>query len=148
MQGRKVALITACGNKKENRKLPAGKIYKSARIRHLYRRSKELKVPFLILSAKYGLIEADREIEPYNAVMDSKKCRKLKDQIKRALKNYDTVVFFKGGARKDYYQCLKEACEEAGVKLISFGSGNMKGIKELPLKLKEAGFELNGKGLL
>jgi len=144
----KVALITACGNKKENRKLPAGKIYKSARIRHLYRRSKELKVPFLILSAKYGLVEANKEIEPYDAVMDKRRCKELKEQIKEKLKKYETVVFFKGGARKDYYECLKEACKEVGVKLISFGSGNMKGIRELPQKLKEAGFELNGGELL
>ncbi|WP_456455649.1 DUF6884 domain-containing protein [Thermovibrio sp.] len=148
MHGRKVALITACGNKKESRKLPAGKIYKSARIRHLYRRSKELKVPFLILSAKYGLIEADKEIEPYNAVMDKQRCKELKEQIKKSLKKYEVIVFFRGGARKDYYECLKEACKEAGVKLISFGSGNMKGIRELPLKLKEAGFEPNGRRLL
>ncbi len=147
MHSRKVALITACGNKKEKRRLPAGKIYKSARIRHLYRRSKELKVPFLILSAKYGLVEADREIEPYDAVMDEQRCKELKEQIKESLKKYEAVVFFKGGARKEYHECLKEACSEVGIKLISFGSGNMKGIKELPQKLKEAGFELNEKGL-
>ena len=52
----KIMLITACGNKKENKPIEAGKLYKSSRIRHLYRRSKELNIPFYILSAKYGLI--------------------------------------------------------------------------------------------
>ena len=139
---RKVVLITACGGKKEEKPTVAGELYKSARIRHLYRRSKELKLPFFILSAEYGLISGDEVIEPYEAVMDAERCRKLKRQIVEVLKAFDAVVYFRGGARKDYYECLKEAAEEAGVEFYSFGRGNMEGIRELPLKLREAGFEL------
>ncbi len=139
--GRKVALITACGGKKEEKPTAAGKLYKSARIRHLYRRSKELGVPFFILSAKYGLIGGDEIIEPYEAVMDRKRCRELKEQIVKVLKEFDAVVYFRGGARREYYECLKEASEEAGVEFLSFGTGNMGGIKELLEKLGEAGFE-------
>ncbi len=138
---KRVALVTACGGKKEEKPLPAGKLYKSARIRHLYRRSKELSVPFFILSAKYGLVGADEVIEPYEAVMDEKRCRELLPQIVSRLKDFDAVVYFRAGARRDYLECIERAAKEAGVELISFGTGNMGGIGELPLKLKEAGFE-------
>jgi len=138
---KKVALITACGGKKEEKPTVAGKLYKSARIRHLYRRSKELDVPFFILSAKFGLIGGDEVIGPYEAVMDAQRCRELKEQMAKVLKRFDAVVYFRGGARKDYYECLKEAAREAGVELYSFGRGNMEGIKELLKVLREAGFE-------
>jgi len=141
---RKVALITACGGKKEERPTFAGELYKSARIRHLYRRSKELKVPFFILSAKYGLVNGDEVIEPYEAVMDGERCRELKKQIVKVLRGFDAVVYFRGGARKDYYDCLKEAAEEAGVEFYSFGRGNMGEIGRLEEVLREVGLELPG----
>jgi len=141
---RKVALITACGGKKEEKPAVAGRLYKSARIRHLYRRSKELKVPFFVLSAKYGLVRGDQVIEPYEAVMDSKRCRELKRQIVEVLKAFDAIVYFKGGARKDYYECLREAAEEAGVEFYSFGRGNMGEIGKLEEVLREVGFVLPG----
>ena len=72
---KKIVLITACGKKKENKKSKAGKLYKSSRIRYLYRKSKEMNIPFYILSAKYGLVNGDEIIEPYNQVMDEKQCK-------------------------------------------------------------------------
>ncbi|WP_457680664.1 DUF6884 domain-containing protein [Thermovibrio sp.] len=139
---KRVALITACGGKKEEKSLPAGKLYKSARIRHLYRRSKELSLPFFILSAKYGLISADETVEPYEAVMDRERCKELLPQIISRLKEFDAVVYFKGGARRDYLECIEKAAKEAKVELFVFGYGNMGGVKELTSVLAEAGFEL------
>ena len=140
---RKVALITACGGKKEDKPEVAGRLYKSARIRHLYRRSKELGVPFFILSAQYGLVPGDEVIKPYERVMNPQRCKELKEQIVKVLKDFDAVVYFRGGARKDYYDCLKEAAEEAGVEFLSFGRGNMEGIGLLPKVLREAGFGIS-----
>ena len=140
---KRVAIVTACGGKKEEKPAVAGKLYKSARIRHLYRRSKEVGAPLFILSAKYGLISADEVIEPYEAIMDRERCRELKEQIVKTLKGFDAVVYFRGGARREYYECIKEAAEEAGVEFYPFGTGNMGRIGELLNVLREAGFEPN-----
>ncbi len=138
---KKIALVTACGGKKEDRKLPAGKLYKSARIRHLYRRSKELGVPFFILSAGYGLISGDEEIEPYEAVMTEERCGELLPTLLSCLKNFDVIVYYRGGARKEYLNCIEKAAELLGKELIVFGYGNMGDIGKLEEVLREVGFE-------
>jgi len=126
-----VVLITACGNKKEDEPKEAGKLYKSPRIRHLYKRSKELNIPFYILSAKYGLISGDEIIGPYNEIMDKDKCKILEKQISQILKNFDVIIYYKGGARKEYYNCLEKLSKKLNKRCISFGYGNMGDIGKL-----------------
>ena len=133
----KVVLVTSCGAKKESTPQPAGKLYKSSRIRHLYRKSKELGIPFYILSAKYGLINADTIIEPYDQIMTPERAKELLPQVKEALEGFDLVIFYKGGARKEYKELIERACEETGTRLISFGYGNMGDIGKLD-KILEA----------
>ena len=116
--------------------MPAWKIYKSSRIKAVYNRRKEHDM--YILSAQHALIPADKVIEPYNRVMDEKRCQELIPQLKPILKQYDAVVFFKAGARKLYEQCIRTACEQENVKLISFGNGFMGGINDLEKKLRDA----------
>ena len=128
---KKIVLITACGNKKENKPTKAGNLYKSSRIRHLYKRSKELNIPFYILSAKYGLVNGDEIIAPYNQIMDKKQCEKLKDQIEKILENFDIIIYYKGGARKEYYNCLEIIAKKLNKRFISFGYGNMGDIRKL-----------------
>ncbi len=134
----KIVLITACGKAKENKVLPAWRLYKSTRIKHLYRRAKELNIPFYILSAKYGLVFCEDIISPYNEIMDSKKCKKNISQIENILKNYDIIVFYKGGARKEYLECIELICKKLNKNLISFGYANMGDIKKLPEVLEIA----------
>ncbi len=117
---KEIVLITACGNKKENKPAVAGRLYKSSRIRHLYKRSKELNIPFYILSAKYGLVSCDEIISPYNQIMNKKQCEKLKDQIEKVLGNFDIIIYYKGGARKEYYNCLEKLVKHLNKKFISF----------------------------
>lgn len=131
MNNIRVVLVTSCGAKKEETPQPAGRLYKSSRIRHLYKRSKELGIPFYILSAKYGLINADTVIEPYDKVMTPERAAELLPQVKEILKSFDLVVFYKGGARKEYRELIEKACEETGTRLISFGYGNMGDIRKL-----------------
>lgn len=126
-----IILVTACGNKKEEKPMPAGKLYKSTRIRHLYRKSKELGIPFFILSAKYGLIEADTVISPYNEIMTDDNCKKFEDLIEEVINKYDTILYYKGGARKEYYKCLEKITKKLNKKFISFGYGNMGDIRKL-----------------
>ncbi len=133
-----MSLVTACGAKKENTSQPAGRLYKSSRIRHLYKRSKELGIPFYILSAKYGLVNADTVIEPYDKVMTPERAAELLPQVKETIKGFDMIIFYKGGARKEYRELIEKACEETGTRLISFGYGNMGNIRDLDKILKEA----------
>jgi len=133
----KVVLITSCGAKKESTSQPAGKLYKSSRIRHLYKRSKELGIPLYILSAKYGLINADMIIEPYDRVMTPERAAELLPQVKEVIKDFDLVIFYKGGARKEYRELIEKACEETGTRLISFGYRNMGEIRKLENLLGE-----------
>jgi len=128
---KRIVLITACGNKKEEKPTAAGRLYKSPRIRHLYKRSKELGLDFYILSAKYGLINGDEVIEPYDQVMDKAKCEKLKSQIKEVLKNFDVIIYYKGGARREYLECLEMVAKELNKKFITFGNKSMENIREL-----------------
>jgi len=126
-----MVLITACGNKKENVPTVVGKLYKSTRIRYLYKKSKELNIPFYILSAKYGLVNSDKIISPYNQIMDDNQCIKLKSQIKEVLKNFDIIIYYKGGAREIYFNCLKDVVFELNKKFIYFGYANMGDIKKI-----------------
>ncbi len=127
----KVALVTACGAKKENTPQPAGRLYKSSRIRHLYKKSKELGLPLYILSAKYGLINADTIIEPYDRIMTPERAMELLPQVKETIKSFDLIIFYIGGARKEYRELIERVCEETGTRLISFGYGNMGDIGKL-----------------
>ncbi len=131
MKREKIVLVTACGNKKEREPAPAWRLYKSSRIRHLYKKSKELGIPFYILSAKYGLVFAEEVIEPYDMIMDENRCKELIEQIKLVISQYNTIIFFKGGARKVYKNCLESAVNELNKKLVIFGYGNMGDIRKL-----------------
>ena len=118
-----ILLVTACGSKKEEKPAPAWKLYKSSRIRYLYRKAKEFNIPFYILSAKYGLVNSEQIIEPYDEIMTEEKCKFLIEQIKSVLKELrpEVIVFYKGGARKEYFKCLKRICEELQIPLKTFG---------------------------
>ncbi len=133
----KIVLITSCGKVKDKNPKPAGKLYKSSRIRYLYKRSKELGIPFYILSAKYGLIEADCVINPYDQELDEKRLEELLPQVSNILKNFDVVIFYKGGAKKYYLDLIKKACIKNNIKLIEFGYKCMGDIKKLDKILEE-----------
>ena len=132
----KISIITACGNKKNDEPLPAWQLYKSPRIKAIYNRKKNHDM--YILSAEHGLVRAEQILAPYNRIMDEKRCQELIPKLKEILKNYDAVVYFKGGARSLYHKCLQQACDQCNVKLVSFGFANMGGINELQDKIKLA----------
>lgn len=140
MEGRNmsnIVLITACGSKKEDKPAPAGKLYKSPRIRYLYKKAKELKVPFYILSAKYGLINSDTIIQPYDQIMTKERAQELLSQVKEELKNFEIIVFYSGGSRKEYRELVELACNELGKKLVIFGYKNMGDIRKTEKIIKK-----------
>lgn len=135
----RILVVTACGRKKHDKPMAAWKLYKSTRIKAVYNRT--MRHDMGILSAKYGLIKADKVIEPYEAVMDEEKAEEFVKQGAKILDSYDYVVYFKGGARKEYLDCIKEVCQKAGKTLIALGYANMGGINKIPkvLELVEKG---------
>jgi hypothetical protein len=116
-------LVTACGAKKGKGKSRAFLLYKSSRIRALKKIAGD--VPYAILSAKYGLVDSEEILEPYEKVMTEAIAKKHVSRVGRVLKNYDVVVYYRGGARKTYLECLVHACRDAMVPLIVCGYANM-----------------------
>ncbi len=128
-----ILVITACGKAKENKPLPAGLLYKSSRIRYLYKKSRELGFPFYILSAEYGLIDANMVVKPYEKKMDETRCKELKEKIEKTLRKLgpSLVVFYKGGSPKIYVECIENVCKELGIEFKTFGFANMGGINKI-----------------
>ncbi|AVB75945.1 DUF6884 domain-containing protein [Methanococcus maripaludis] len=126
-----IIIITACGGSKEGKPQKAGTLYKSSRIRHLYKKALEFDVPFYILSAKYGLINSEKIIDPYNQIMTKERALFLKPSVKKTLEDFEYVVFFEGGARKEYRDLIHESTNELGLQLIAFGYKTMGDIGEL-----------------
>ena len=126
----KVLIVTPCGAKKNPEPMQAYRLYKSSRIKAVYNRRSGSDM--CILSAEYGLVNAHETIKPYERVMDVRRTEELVPSVARKLKNYDCVIFFKGGAREVYLSCIKVACQKAGKTLVSLGYANMGGINDLP----------------
>jgi len=125
----RVLVVTACGGRQEVSPHPAYQLYKSARIKAVYKRKGECDM--CILSGKYGLLEINRVIRPYNDVMTPERAQQLLPQVIKKVKNYDVIVYFKAGARAAYFDCLKTACRSAGKVLVATGFAHMGGINDL-----------------
>ena len=131
----KILLATACGAKKNKGKMPAISLYKSSRIKAVY--NKRDGADFAVLSAKYGLLYPDKLIKDYEQVLDSKGIKKLLPQVTEFIKNYELIVFFKGGSREEYRELIKQASEAINKPLILIGNRNQEDIgkiEELLLK--------------
>lgn len=74
-----------------------------------------------ILSTKYGLVDAEKVIEPYEETLTEQKARELIPQMIEKINGYDCIVYYRGGAGKEYFNLMREACERAGKTLVSFG---------------------------
>ncbi len=131
--------MTACGRSKEGRPLPAWRLYRSSRIRYLKRVADSVGVDYAILSAEYGLVPADEMIAPYERVMDESRCSEMLPSLVETLRKMGvgTVVFYRGGARREYHDCIKRATERAGIELISIGYANMGDIGKVKVILEE-----------
>lgn len=130
MQKPRIALITACGAKKNPQPMEAYKLYRSSRIKAVYNRRGSSDM--YVLSAEYGLVGAHEKIEPYERVIDEKRAQEMVPTVTQKLKIYDYVIFFKGGARKAYFYCIRESCKRLGKTLVTLGYAFMGGINDLP----------------
>ena len=130
----KIALITACGEKKDSKPMEAHRLYRSSRIKAVYNRRGMSDM--YILSSEYGLVGAKKIIEPYDRIMDEKLARELVPSVMDKLRNYDYVVFFNGGSRRAYLSCIKETCERLNKPLIQVGYARTGGVKDIPRILR------------
>ena len=126
---KKICVVTACGNTKHDKPMRACQIYTSSRIKAVYNR--RMDKDMYILSAEHGLLFSEKVIIPYNRVMNESRAKELVPQIVPIVAKYDTVIYFKAGARGIYKQCLGDACKKAGKKMVSFGYGFMGDIGRL-----------------
>jgi len=136
----KIALATACGDKKHNFRTQAYKLYKSPRIKTVYNRKNDCDM--YILSAKHNLLPAEKVITPYNEIMTMKKAKQFVPIIADKLNNegYNWVVFFKGGANLNYLYCIRESCKKAKINFISIGfafQGDMGQLSEVIRLIKK-----------
>lgn len=131
----KTLVVTACGAKKHKVPMEAYKLYKSSRIKAVYNRRKGCDMA--ILSAKYGLVDASAIIEPYDAKMTEESVIKIMPLMVEKLKEYEKIVFYKGGSNKLYLKCIEKACLNAKKTLISVGYANLGDIQKLPALLEE-----------
>jgi len=123
-------IVTSCGAKKRTKPMEAYKLYKSARIKAVYNRRGNCDMA--ILSAKYGLIDVNTIIEPYNKKMDEQSAIELLPQITKYINYYDQVIFYSGGSNKYYKLCIESACKIKGKKFTSIGYNIMGDINKLP----------------
>lgn len=125
----KILVVTTCGARKYNEPMSAWQLYKSPRIRAVYNRRNDHDM--CILSTKYGLVDAEKVIEPYEETLTQQRVKELIPQMVKKIKGYDYIIYFKGGAGKEYFNLIKEACKLAGKKLVSLGYKYMGDINEM-----------------
>lgn len=113
-----ILLVTYCSRaKKRISKAPAHELYLGPWIKALYKLSQVYGIPFSILSAKYGLLKAEEEIEYYDKKLSLNEIECHSDLISKQLaaSQVSEVIYY--GNSKNYNQCIEKACEKAGIKL-------------------------------
>ena len=102
--------------------MPAIQLYDSKRISKVFKLAKSQNTKFVILSGKYGLIEAHEQINYYDHLLDQTEVEShsgvMASQI--ATKDISEIVFFSNTVEADpnllpYLRCIKRACEIAKI---------------------------------
>lgn len=111
MPERKMIVLISCVSKKRSYKARAEDLYISPLFRLNLRYAKTKKPDdIFILSAKYGLLKLDEEIEPYNVTLNQMNVSERKSwaiKVVNQLKNhcnlqYDHFVFLAGEKYRQY----------------------------------------------
>lgn len=116
--------LTYCSAQKNFSKkaLPAIQLYDSERISKVFELAKSQNAKFVILSGKYGLVEAHQQINYYDHLLDQTEVEShagvMASQI--ATKDISEIVFFSNSVQTDpnllpYLRSIKRACEIANI---------------------------------
>ena len=117
-----IAYATYCSALKNYSKkaVPAIQLYDSKRISKVFELAKSQNAKFVILSGKYGLVEAHQQINYYDHLLDQTEVEShagvMASQI--ATKDISEIVFFSNSVQTDpnllpYLRSIKRACEIA-----------------------------------
>jgi hypothetical protein len=126
-------VLISCVSTKLDHKAKAKDLYVSPLFRMNYAYAQTLKPSAIyILSAKYGLVHPDDEIDTYNETLNTMKATEVKDwallvidqaQGKINFRN-DEIVFLAGDKYRKFLQPL---CRNAKVPLVGLGIGKQLG---------------------
>ena len=116
--------LTYCSAQKNFSKkaLPAIQLYDSERISKVFELAKSQNAKFVILSGKYGLVEAHQQINYYDHLLNQTEVEShaglMASQI--ATKDISEIVFFSNSVQTDpnllpYLRSIKRACEIANI---------------------------------
>ena len=119
-----LAYLTYCSAQKNYSKkaLPAIQLYDSQRISKVFELAKSQNAKFVILSGKYGLVEAHQQINYYDHLLNQTEVEShagvMASQI--ATKCISEIVFFTNPVETDpnllpYLRSIKRACEIAKI---------------------------------
>lgn len=122
-----LAYCTYCSAHKKSTsdQIPAIELYASKRISKVFNAAKKARVHFIILSGKYGIIDAHQEIETYDHLLLASEIEVHADLIATQIKskNIHEIVFFMNSIKKDrnlavYLECIQSACHKSGTFLV------------------------------
>lgn len=121
-----LAYATYCSAQKNYSKkaLPAIELYDSERISKVFELANSQNAKFVILSGKYGLVEAHQQINYYNHLLNQTEVEAHANVIASqiAAKCISEIVFFTNPVQTDpnllpYIACIESACEKAKIEL-------------------------------
>ena len=119
-----IAYATYCSALKNYSKkaLPAIQLYDSERISKVFELAKSQNAKFVILSGKYGLVEAHQQINYYDHLLNQTEVETHANLIASqiAAKCISEIVFFTNPVQTDpnllpYLRSIKRACEIAKI---------------------------------
>lgn len=119
-KSKNILLITGCTSKKLNHAAPAKYLYQGVLFKKLRRIVKQNNFDLKILSAKYGLLDSDVLIKPYDKIIKNEEdIIKLREMVLPKLKSieddYETIILVMG---KKYRDVLKPMFENEKYKMI------------------------------
>ncbi len=117
---------TYCSAKKDRAdgEMPAVQRYWSHRIKSVYIAAMSLEFKFLILSGKYGILEANAPIPYYDHLLQPSEVPELSNKVADQLKSLGVkdIIFFSRKVSEDenlkqYLDCIKSASAKAGAEI-------------------------------
>ena len=116
---------TCCKDKRtDEQPLPAIQRYRSARIDAIATLSKQLGKPLVILSGKYGLVDADQNIPWYDEILTTESLPHLMPIVCQQLVDLQiSQLSFHAVAKEvpgmgPYHEVLEQACARQGIPLL------------------------------
>ena len=127
----KVLVITGCTKEKlgsdSSVKAPAKQMYQGRLFKLVRKFCESMKIDYLIISAKYGLLHPDEIIEGYEKVLRTKKDVEeirpiVEEKLRPILRNYDKILVIAG---KRYREVLSNLWDERFITIKSKGYADL-----------------------